>query len=208
MCSSDLPAASPIREDIDLLISETARCRDIIAELSDRSGEDDEGSPFARLPISALVQASADRHLDERVELYLDAAPADAADVSAPVSEPVFVRRPEIVHGIGNLIQNAIQFAASRVDLRVRWNGSFITVEIVDDGPGFPAGLLERLGEPYISMRTDSRGHMGLGIFIARTLLQRSGAALGFENDPRGGARVRLVWRSDSADVINEGRNV
>ncbi len=204
----DLPADSPIREDIDLLISETARCRDILAELSDRSGEDDEGSPFARLPISALVQASADRHLDERVELYLDAAPAHADDASAPVPEPVFVRRPEIVHGIGNLIQNAVQFAASRVDVRVRWDGTFITVEIADDGPGFPAGLLERLGEPYISMRTDSRGHMGLGIFIARTLLQRSGAALGFENDPRGGARVKVVWRSDSADVIDEGRNV
>jgi two-component system sensor histidine kinase RegB len=194
----ELPADSPIREDVELLISETARCRDILAELSDRSGEDDRASPFARLPITGLVHAAAERHDDSRVSMIVDAGPANDPGDESP--EPVVVRRPEIVHGLGNVIQNAVQFARTAVEITTRWNAEIITVVIRDDGPGFPAGLLERLGEPYISMRADSRGHMGLGIFIARTLLQRSGAGMVFGNDPRGGASVTIMWRREQIE--------
>ena len=199
----ELPADSPIADDIRLLISETARCRDILAELSDRSGADDDASPFARLPVHALVDAAAERHRDDRVAIKHDAGPGDSAGDG--VSEPIALRRPEIVHGLGNLIQNAVQFARSTVEISTSWDRDIISVAIRDDGPGFPTGLLERLGEPYISMRADSRGHMGLGIFIARTLLLRSGAGVAFDNDPRGGARVTVLWRRDHLDVRDEG---
>lgn len=201
----ELPADSPISEDVELLISETARCRDILAELSDRSSSDDDSSPFARLPLHALVGAAAERHEDDRVAIVFDAG--STLDATADVAEPVVLRRPEIVHGLGNLIQNAVQFAQRSVEISTQWDRDTITITIRDDGPGFPAGLLERLGEPYISMRADTRGHMGLGIFIARTLLQRSGAGFVFDNDPRGGASVTVLWQRDQIDVSGNGND-
>ncbi|MFT5486327.1 MAG: two-component system sensor histidine kinase RegB [Paracoccaceae bacterium] len=195
----DLPADSPISEDVRLLISETARCRDILAELSDRSDEgEDRSSPFALLPVHALVQAAAERHHQDHVTFSFDAMSLQDDDAGP---EPVVVRSPEIVHGIGNIIQNAVQFARSTVYITSGWDAESIRVSIRDDGPGFPPGVLEHIGEPYISSRSNSGGHMGLGIFIARTLLQRSGAGVAFENDRTGGARVDIVWRRDQLEA-------
>jgi two-component system sensor histidine kinase RegB len=106
---------------------------------------------------------------------------------------------PEIVHGLGNLIQNATEFAASEVRIVIRWDEEHITVRILDDGPGFDPGLLDRLGEPYLSGGVEDRDgkaiHMGLGVFIAQTLLERTGATLHFGNRAEGGAEVRVVWK-------------
>lgn len=195
----DLPADSPISDDVRLLISETGRCRDILAELSARSDEgEDRSSPFVLLPIHALVQAAAERHNQDHVALSFEALSLRDDD---PGPEPVVVRSPEIIHGIGNIIQNAVQFARSTVYVTTAWDLESIRVSIRDDGPGFPTGVLEHVGEPYISSRADSGGHMGLGIFIARTLLQRSGAGVAFENDRTGGARVDIVWRRDQLEA-------
>ena len=188
----DLDPDSPLREDIELLISETVRCRDILAQLSGRSTTDDTHSPFVRLPFRVLVQAAAERHEDESVILVLDALGEDEGEALS--SEPMVVRRPEILHGLGNFVQNAIQFADSKVTVASRWNRDSVQVTICDDGPGFPAGLLEKLGEPYISVRRNADEHMGLGIFIACTLLQRSGANIVFGNEDSGGAVVTIVW--------------
>ncbi|MEC7490089.1 MAG: ActS/PrrB/RegB family redox-sensitive histidine kinase [Pseudomonadota bacterium] len=193
----DLTAESAIYEDVQLLISETARCRDILEELSDRSADDiDSGSPFALLPLQVLVQAAADRH--QRGNVRFSLIPR-ALDVASP--EPVVVRSPEIVHGLGNIIQNAAQFAEKNVNISTGWDEEHITVIIQDDGPGFPSGLVERLGEPYISSRTQPGGHMGLGIFIARTLLQRSGASITFQNSDVGGAVVEVFWRREALEA-------
>lgn len=195
----DLPADSPISEDVRLLISETGRCRDILAELSARSDEgEDRSSPFVILPIHALVQAAAERHTQDHVAFSFEAMSLREDDTGP---EPVVVRSPEIIHGIGNIIQNAVQFAHSTVYVTTAWDSESIRVSIRDDGPGFPTGVLEHVGEPYISSRADSGGHMGLGIFIARTLLQRSGAGVAFENDRMGGARVDIVWRRDQLEA-------
>jgi two-component system, sensor histidine kinase RegB len=194
----DLTADSPISEDVDLLISETARCRDILAELSARSGDnDDRTSPFALLPIHALVQAAAERHQQDHVKFSFSAS---TLDVDNEVSEPVVERSPEIIHGLGNIIQNAVQFARSTVYISTAWDTDAIRVTICDDGPGFPSGLIERLGEPYISSRATVSGHMGLGVFIAKTLLQRSGAGIAFGNDPAAGAIVDIVWHRDQLE--------
>jgi two-component system, sensor histidine kinase RegB len=194
----DLAADSPILEDIDLLISETARCRDILAELSDRSADrDDRTSPFALLPVHALVQAAAERHQQDHVKFSFSTAPFNP-DGAAP--EPVVARSPEIIHGLGNIIQNAVQFSRSTVYISTGWDAETIRVTICDDGPGFPVGLMERLGEPYISSRANTDGHMGLGVFIARTLLQRSGAGIAFVNGRTAGAIVNIVWRRDQLE--------
>ncbi len=116
-------------------------------------------------------------------------------DASKP---PSLWRSPELIHGLGNLLQNAIQFARRRVTVRAEWSREDIAMTITDDGPGFPPHLLSRLGEPYLSGRGAARAnggnHMGLGIFIAATLLERVGARLRFVNGRNGGAQVAVQW--------------
>ena len=98
------------------------------------------------------------------------------------------------MHGLGNLIQNAIHFARREVNVAVAWDRAGVAVEIADDGPGFPPGLLPRLGQPYLSGRSGEAQHMGLGIFIAQTLLARTGAGVDFANLAEGGAHVAVRW--------------
>ena len=183
----DLPPGSPYAEDAQLLLSQTARCRTILAELAHQR-EADGGAPYARLPVSVLVEAAAEPYRRKTIELaYRTEGPFD--------DQPAIARSPEIIHGLGNIIQNAVQFARNRVEVTTAWDKNGIEVEVTDDGPGFPALVLSRLGEPYLSGRGDEAEHMGLGIFIADTLLRRTGAVLAFTNAPEGGAVVRVTWR-------------
>jgi two-component system, sensor histidine kinase RegB len=184
--SRDLPDDSPLAEDVNLLMSEVERCRDILAELA-QSPQSDLASPFDRIPVNALVEAAAARHDDGRVNIVLDAhgdGPGPFTGSSA-----------EMVHGLGNLIQNAVQFARDEVVIEARWTATDVSIAIRDDGPGFPIRILERLGEPYLSARGGAPGHMGLGIFIARTLLQRTRASVELRNLEDGGAEAVIRWR-------------
>jgi two-component system, sensor histidine kinase RegB len=115
-------------------------------------------------------------------------------------------RSPEIMHGLGNLIQNAIQFARNEVVVTTSWSEDMVAIDIADDGPGFTATVLARIGEPYISGRGSSAQlgtqHMGLGIFIAQSLLERTGARLSFANLSDGGAQVVIEWRRQNLAAI------
>jgi two-component system sensor histidine kinase RegB len=190
----DLPADSPHSEDAQLLLSQSERCRQILAELAHHP--DEEGaSPYTRLPISALVEAAGALYHDPRVRLIFATTgePADA--------EPLVRRSPEIMHGLNNLIQNAVQFGHREVSVTTHWDKTNVAVDIADDGPGFPAHLLGRLGEPYLSTRAGAENHMGLGIFIAQSLLERSGAALTFDNLVEGGAHVVISWERANVEA-------
>ena len=195
----DLPDDSPHAEDAALLLSQSERCRRILAELAHQP-EHDGGSPYTRLPISALVEAAGALHQHQGVKLIF----ATAAQ-SAP-EEPLVRRSPEIMHGLNNLIQNAVQFARREVSVTSFWDRAAVTVEIADDGPGFPLHLLGRLGEPYISTRAGAADHMGLGIFIAQSLLERSGARLVFDNLPEGGAHVAISWNRANLEMVEKIR--
>lgn len=203
----DLPPDSPLREDAELLISQSARCRDILARLAARP-EADAGSPYTRLALPTLVEAAAAPHQSERVRLTIDAAPLSGS--SAPA--PIVARSPGLLQGLGNLIQNAIQFARTEVRVEVRWDESRIIVRILDDGPGFDPGLLEHLGEPYLSDPSVTRAgdvsggdeHMGLGVFIAENLLERTGAKLTFGNRSTGGAEVVATWNRRALETIDD----
>src|SRR5262249_39520374 len=183
----ELPADSPHAEDAALLLSQSERCRRILAELAQQP-VDDGSSPYTSLPISALVEAAGTLYRDARVRLIF-ATTGDTAD-----AEPSVQRSPEIMHGLNNLIQNALQFARHEVSVTIFWDRKTVTVEIADDGPGFPPHLLGRLGEPYLSTRAGDQDHMGLGIFIAQSLLERTGATLQFDNLVDGGAHVVISW--------------
>jgi two-component system, sensor histidine kinase RegB len=191
----DLPDNSPHSEDAMLLLSQSERCRKILAELAHQP-EHDGGSPYTRLPISALVEAAGAPHRDQGVKLIFATAGHPGPE------EPQVRRSPEIMHGLHNLIQNAVQFARREVSITTFWDKQAVTVEVADDGPGFPLHLLGRLGEPYISTRAGAADHMGLGIFIAQSLLERSGAKLVFDNLPEGGAHVAISWNRANLEMV------
>jgi two-component system, sensor histidine kinase RegB len=194
----ELPASSPHAEDATLLLSQSERCSRILSGLSQRP-EEDGGSPYTRLSISTLVEAAGAHYRDQGIRLIFDVT-------GSPEDEPQVRRSPEIIHGLNNLIQNAVQFARREVAVTTFWDMRRVRVEIVDDGPGFMLHLLSRLGEPYLSTRTGAANHMGLGIFIAQSLLERSGARLTFENRQEGGAQVAISWNRANLEAVDKVR--
>jgi two-component system, sensor histidine kinase RegB len=195
---ADIPPG-PLAEDVDLIIAQSARCRAILAKLrSLRSGE--VGDPFAAVRVGELLEEVA-KPLEGLGKSIFIETPEDG-------DEPVFKRSAGLLYGLGNLIENATQFAKSRVDVDASWDRSDITVTIADDGPGFAEDLLARLGEPYLTTRarntapdSDAPGGLGLGIFIAKTLLERTGGRLAFANGKdNGGARVTITWARSAVE--------
>lgn len=183
----DLPPDSEFAEDMQLLLSETARCRDILTELS-RRPEPSSANPFDRLALPVLVQEIAGRYVPPSITFAVE------IDAPAHIAVPHAYFGPEIQHGLGNIIQNASQFAGRKVTARLVWDEQQVGVIIEDDGPGFSATVLDRLGEPYVSGRVQRGENLGLGVFIAQTLLENLGADLTFGNQPAGGARVEVRW--------------
>ncbi len=188
-----IPADAPHGEDVRLLRSQATRCRDILAKLTELSSS---GEPFDRTPLTSLIEEVVAPHRNFGVEI----------EVTAPKergSEPVGARNPAILYGLGNLVENAVDFASERVSVVTEWDSETIEVAISDDGPGFAADILDRIGEPYVTTRRhkpgindDEPAGLGLGFFIAKTLLERSGANLSFANRslPQHGAIVKLRW--------------
>ncbi len=193
-------------EDAELIRSQADRCRDILQSMG-RSGKDDLQVRFA--PIETVVQEAAEPHLDRGKQVQFDVLPQDGASLTQPSIE----RRPEIIHGLRNLIQNAVDFSRTQVMVEMTWSDDEIVVRISDDGRGFPQSVIGRIGDPYVKRRRLSEdgarrpGYegMGLGLFIAKTLLERSGAKLNFSNSRRhghaswtgqatGGAIVEVRW--------------
>lgn len=190
--AAELPESTALGKDIRLLISQVERCRTILTQLGQqRDAERD--VTIDRVPLGSLVELAAAPHLGKATGKQVVYAAAALPGAEA-VPVPWGAQRPEILHGLGNLVQNALQFAATRVAVSTRWDAETVTITVVDDGPGFPPHILDRVGEPYISSRAGDDGHMGLGIFIAATLLGRTGARLTFANAPEGGAQAIVVW--------------
>jgi two-component system, sensor histidine kinase RegB len=194
----EFPQGSPYSEDLDLLMSQAARCREILSRLANRD-------------------AGADHILDsEKLSVMVEnlVAPLRGSDATVAVdikgdegsAEPVIRRNPAIIYGINNLLENALDFAKSEVRVTGRWTAREVTLAIADDGPGFDGAIIDRLGDPFVTTRpgfgalepAESGGHegMGLGLFIAQTLLQRSGATvqLSNRNAPQTGATILISW--------------
>jgi two-component system sensor histidine kinase RegB len=145
------------------------------------------------VPLSALLKEVARPYEDEGKEIDVEEA--------GQGPEPVIRRTAPVLYGLGNLIENAADFARRRVTIAAHWDKSRVGITISDDGPGFPPDLMARLGDPYLTTRVheageaEAPGGLGLGIFIAKTLLARSGATIALViAGPDGGARVRIDW--------------
>ncbi|MEQ9491458.1 MAG: ActS/PrrB/RegB family redox-sensitive histidine kinase [Alphaproteobacteria bacterium] len=188
----ELPPDDPLQQDLTDLVEQVDRCRDILQSLS-RRPETEGGQPYDILPLTDLAEESAKNHIGADKEFLL------TVDETSDGPEPMLARSPELLHGLGNLVQNAGQFARKRVDMSLFWTEDNVTITITDDGPGFPVWLLDSLGEPYLSTQSGKQGHMGLGIFIAQTLLDRVGARVRYRNRKPTGAmvQVRIPLRMD-----------
>ena len=177
------------REDVTLLRSQSERCRGILKRLTSLSSEGE--AHISRMPLTSVIEEVIAPHRDFGIDMKLEPGVRNGP-------EPVGRRNPGVIYGLGNLIENAVDFARSAVTVRWRWSEEAVAIEIIDDGPGYPAEIIDRIGEPYMSKRQADAGGggLGLGLFIAKTLLERSGASLGFSNagGEGKGAIVTINW--------------
>jgi two-component system sensor histidine kinase RegB len=203
-------------EDARLIREQADRCRVILHSMG-RAGKDD--LMLRQAPFETVVREAAEPHLNRGKSVKFYIAPAEGG----PRQQPTILRRPEIIHGLRNLIQNAVDFARSEVTVEMAWTDTTLDVRIADDGRGFPQSVLGRIGDPYVRRRRFSEdgakrpGYegMGLGLFIAKTLLERSGAQLRFANSRRhghaswtgqatGGAVVEVTWERRTLGVSSD----
>ena len=178
--------------DIKMLREQAQRCRDILSKITQLSST---GAPFDRMKLSTLIEETVAPHRDFGVAIKVRIAVAGSL-------EPVGSRNPAILYGVGNILENAVDFARQEVEVNAWWNDHTVEIMISDDGPGFAPDILKRIGEPYLSRRRagddtpSERTGLGLGVFIARTLLERTGAKVSFSNHafPDHGAVVQIAW--------------
>lgn len=194
------PEGTPAKEDADLLVSQAERCRDILRRLTaDPDATDD---VHGHMSLGQLVEEAVAPHTKEP-EVRVEAV------ISGPRGEdPPDVRRlPEVLHALTSFVENAVDFARSEVLITARFDDRNITLEVKDDGPGFAPDILAKLGEPYVTSRPGAEGSrsghigMGLGFFISKTLMERTGGVVTFRNGKAGGAVVTVRWAREALEV-------
>ena len=181
-----------LASDLKTLREQAQRCREILGKITQLSSS---GAPFDLMPLSTLIEEAVAPHRDFGVAIKVRLAVA-----AAP--EPKGARNLAILYGVGNILENAVDFARTTVEVNAWWNADTVEIVISDDGPGIAPDMLKRIGEPYLSRRRSAdeaqsgRAGLGLGVFIARTLLERTGARVSFSNRtfPDHGAVVQIVW--------------
>ena len=204
--AGDISDEGPVAEDVALIRSQAQRCREILAKLTSLSSEPD--THFDRMPLRLLLEEVAEPNRDLGVRI-------DVVSQPSKIAEPIGIRNPAILYGLGNIVENAADFAKTQVVLEAHWDAEIARVSVIDDGPGFAGSVLDRLGEPYVTSRgrhgqhsgQTSGGGLGLGLFIAKTLLERTGAQVELRNrsgDETTGAVVEITWPRSAMDVPKE----
>ena len=207
--------APHVAEDIALLRTQAERCREILRKLTRSPGEQD--PHHVSLPLTQLIQEAAQPYKSAAIRIEITAQPSTGRNGSTLTDrrEPIGERRPGVIFGLGNIIENAVDFARELVEVSALWDEAEVSITIADDGPGFSPEIMDTLGDPYITTRTaglrSSSGAqagrvgagLGLGYFIAKTLLERSGAQVTLANRtaPAKGAVVRITWPRSAFDL-------
>ncbi len=198
----ELAGNENVKEDLDLLRDQVNRCRTILGTLTDRKREPD--ALLDRQKLSELLEEVAEpyRMLESKT---IEITSGAAGDGCGP--EPERWRSSGMIYGLGNMLANALDFASSKVCLKASWTAYEVRVTISDDGPGFADNMIAKLGEPFISTRSEASSPapgtgssgMGLGFFISKTLLERSGAQVKVSNAaaPGHGAIIEMIWTRD-----------
>ena len=182
--------ASELKKDLELLISQTKRCGEILKQISKKKIKDDEF--FSKTTIENLLSEIIDSFKETSSKKLI-------LNLDEDEQKFEYQRSPELIYGLRNFIGNAVKFAKTTVEVKIKSNHKNLEVLINDDGPGFPDDIKEILGEPYIkskSTQINSNAGTGLGTFLGKTLLERKSANLYFSKDSKlGGAKVNIVWK-------------
>lgn len=196
-------ATSPqVKEDAELLITQAERCREILKRLAatpDKATDE----VHERLSLRQLVQEVIEPHAHASKEVRVEAIVTGAKGVKTPDIR----RLPEITHAFTTFVENAVDFAKSEILVSARFDADSVSIEVRDDGPGFAPDILAKLGEPYVTSRPGAEGSrtghigMGLGFFISKTLLERTGAVVTFHNGKPRGAVVSARWPRPLVEV-------
>ena len=202
-----LPPGSPEVDDIRLLRAEAERCRGILTTLARPEKSVIEATQ--RMALGAVLDDIAAEYRSEDLEIRIETE-------ESKEPEPKIWRVPELIHGLGNFIANAADFAETRVSVRAGWTDKDLHISVEDDGPGFSPEILERIGEPYVTSRPGSyalgetelepseafagQQGMGLGFFIAKTLIEQTGGRVHAQNRAGGGATVSVRWPRGAID--------
>lgn len=209
----ELKGHPELQEDAALIREQADRCRDILQDMG-RVGKDD--LHLRKAPLRAVLEEAAEPHMDRGKEITFHLTGPE-------IAQPAILRRPEIIHGVRNLVQNAVDFAKTQVWVEASWTADTISLRIMDDGSGFPTHLIGRIGDPFMTKRKTQADKgkrpgytgMGLGLFIAKTLLERSGAELSFANGREDnpvsqtphsagiGAVVEVKWHRSDIDAVS-----
>ncbi|WP_136636798.1 sensor histidine kinase RegB [Pseudooceanicola onchidii] len=210
--ADDLEDRPDLAEDARLIRDQADRCRDILRSMG-RAGKDD--LHMRQAPFTTVIEEAADPHQGRGKLIHYDFGPEEGGDDLPP---PI-LRKPELIHGVRNLVQNAVDFASGNVWIEGRWSNDRIALRIMDDGRGYAPQVIGRIGDPFVRRRRSSASSqrpgyegMGLGLFIAKTLLERTGAELSFANGSDGvdragqpteatGAIVEVVWPRRRVDA-------
>ena len=178
-----------ISKDIDLLISQTKRCSEILKQISKKQIKDD----------IFLSSIKFEDLLEEIINSFKETSSKNLdLEITKDNNKIAIKRTPEIIYGLRNFIGNAVKFSKSQVKINLRSDQKIIEIKINDDGPGIPVDIIQKFGEPYIRSRSkelSANSGLGLGTFLGKTLLERQGAKLAFyKNGELGGAQVILSW--------------
>ena len=178
-----------LSKDIDLLISQTKRCREILKQISKKQIEED--IFLSSIKFEDLLEEIINSFKETSLKEINFSADKDQNKISIQ-------RTPEIIYGLRNFIGNAVKFSKSKVKINLTSDQKIIEIKINDDGPGIPEDIINKIGEPYIKSRSkelSSNAGLGLGTFLGKTLLERQSAKLLFRrNSDLGGALVIITW--------------
>ena len=183
-------------KDLELLVSQSKRCSDILRQISRKEIKDDQFINIVKV----------EDLLEEIIISFKETSEVQINLISNEDKNKINIKRaPELVYGLRNFIGNAVKFSKSRVKIFLRSNEKVVEIKINDDGPGIPEDIIKKIGEPYIKSKSkelSSNSGLGLGTFIGKTLLERKNAKLLFKsNEELGGALVLISWRPE--DFIN-----
>ncbi len=169
-----------IVKDINLLKSQAERCREILERLS-KNPLKLKDKFLNKVKISDLIKINFEK-FNQSKELKIN--------LNLIETEPEIIFKDEIMYAFGNIIQNAIYYSVLLVTVNISYNKENIVIEIKDDGKGFAKDIIDKLGEPYISK--NNKG-MGLGIFIAKNLIENMAGKIQFLNSKDQNAIVEIT---------------
>ena len=187
---------SKLTKDIDLLISQTKRCSEILKKISQKKITSDE----------FLSSMSFENLLEEIIKSFRESSDKTIKlNTEKDVNKIDFKKNPEVVYGLRNFIGNAVKFSRKKILISIVSDNINLSVLIEDDGPGFPEDIIKALGEPYIKSRSKyfrNNSGLGLGTFLGKTLLERKSAIISFENNSSlKGAKVKIKWRINDLSI-------